>query len=118
MPRYTVGKTFRFEAAHSLPHLPEGHKCKNLHGHSYSFCVEVDGPLDDRGFVVDYDEISVAVQPIVESLDHKNLNEVLMVRTTAENIAAWIFLEVKRNLGRCSRVRLWETPTSVVVYEE
>ena len=26
-------KDFRFEAAHYLPNVPEGHKCRRMHGH-------------------------------------------------------------------------------------
>jgi 6-pyruvoyltetrahydropterin/6-carboxytetrahydropterin synthase len=32
-------KEYRFEAAHRLPRVPEGHKCARVHGHSYK--VEV-----------------------------------------------------------------------------
>ncbi|HEX7653942.1 MAG TPA: 6-carboxytetrahydropterin synthase, partial [Verrucomicrobiae bacterium] len=28
-------KSFQFEAAHLLPHLPKNHKCRRLHGHSF-----------------------------------------------------------------------------------
>ncbi|OXX25149.1 6-pyruvoyl trahydropterin synthase family protein, partial [Vibrio sp. V08_P9A1T1] len=28
-------KEFMFEAAHRLPHVPAGHKCGRLHGHSF-----------------------------------------------------------------------------------
>ena len=113
----TVGKDFRFEAAHSLPHLPEGHKCRNLHGHSYRFRVEVKGPIDGRGFVVDYAEISEIVDPIVARLDHQNLNDLFARPTTAENLAMYLLKEVEDHLGRCHRITLWETPTSVVIYE-
>jgi len=112
-----VGKEFRFEAAHSLPHLPEGHKCRNLHGHSYRFRVDVCGPVDGRGFVMDYAEISRVVDPIVERLDHQNLNDIFAKATTAENLADWLQKEIEDHLGRCDRIVLWETPTSVVVYE-
>lgn len=71
MKLFTVSKDFSFEAAHSLPHLPVGHKCRNVHGHSYRFRVECTGPLDARGFVVDFAEISAAVKPIVERIDHR-----------------------------------------------
>ena len=114
----TVGKEFRFEAAHSLPHLPEGHKCRNLHGHSYRFRVDIKGPIDPRdGFVIDYAEISKHVDPIVARLDHQNLDEIFAKATTAENIAIWLFREVEDRVGRCERITLWETPTSVVIYE-
>ena len=36
-----VIKTFRFEAAHTLPHAPPGHKCRRMHGHSYRLDVHV-----------------------------------------------------------------------------
>ena len=118
MPRiFTVGKEFRFEAAHSLPHLPEGHKCRNLHGHSYRFRVDICGPVDGDGFVVDYADISRAVDPIVDRLDHRNLNDIFAKATTAENLAAWLFTEVEDQMGGCHRVTLWETPTSVVICE-
>jgi len=113
----TVGKEFRFEAAHSLPHLPEGHKCRQLHGHSYRFRVDICGHVDERGFVIDYAEIAQAVDPIVASLDHKNLNDIFAKPTTAENLAIWLHQQVEDRLGKCHRVTLWETPTSVVICE-
>jgi 6-pyruvoyltetrahydropterin/6-carboxytetrahydropterin synthase len=113
----TVGKDFHFEAAHSLPHLPEGHKCRNLHGHSYKFRVDIEGRVDARGFVIDYAEIASAVEPVVAQLDHQNLNDIFACATTAENLAAWLFKKVEDKLGRCKRITLWETPTSVVTYE-
>jgi len=115
---FTVGKEFRFEAAHSLPDLPDGHKCKRLHGHSYRFLVEIAGPVNGLGFVIDYAEISAAVDPIVATLDHRNLNDLMAKATTAENLAAWLFTEVEDRLGRCHRITLWETPTSIVICEE
>lgn len=118
MPRATVAKEFRFEAAHSLPHLPEGHKCRNVHGHSYRFRVEVEGPVGEDGFVIDYAEIERAVAPLVAKLDHQYLNDLFSDRnTTAENLAAWLFKEIENRLGRCTRVVFFETPTSRVIYE-
>lgn len=112
-----VGKEFRFEAAHSLPHLPKGHKCANVHGHSYRFRVEILGDVDTRGFVIDYADISFAIRPIVDFLDHKNLNDIFPFYTTAENISAWLFKQAADRLGSCHRISFWETPTSVVHYE-
>lgn len=31
----SICRTYRFEAAHHLPMLPETHKCHRLHGHNY-----------------------------------------------------------------------------------
>lgn len=41
----TVFKDFTFEACHSMPHLPRGHKCKRMHGHSYKVRVYATGPI-------------------------------------------------------------------------
>ena len=49
-----IFKEFSFEAAHRLPHVPEGHKCARLHGHSFRVAVHVRGPLDPTlGWVMD-----------------------------------------------------------------
>ena len=110
----TVAKDFNFEAAHSLPHLPEWHKCRRLHGHSYQFRVEVDGEIDERGFVIDYAEISEAVNPIVKRLDHFNLNEIFDFHTTAENLAVWLYNEIPLDV---SRIVFFETASTSVIYD-
>jgi 6-pyruvoyltetrahydropterin/6-carboxytetrahydropterin synthase len=85
-----IGRTYRFESAHHLPLLPEGHKCKNLHGHNYRIDVAVCGTLDARGFVKDFAEIDAEIMPLVRKLDHRLLNEVEgLENPTAEVIAAW-----------------------------
>lgn len=107
--KFTVSKKFSFEAAHSLPHLPVGHKCRNLHGHSYIVEVFCTGPLDARGFVADFAELSEAMKPVVDRLDHQNLNEVLPVASTAENLGAWILEQLIPKLPCVSRVDVHET---------
>lgn len=117
--KFTVSKRFTFEAAHSLPHLPVGHKCRNVHGHSYVVEVFVSGPLDARGFVVDYAEISAALKPIIAQLDHQNLNEVLPCFTTAENVGAWILEQAAAALPLTPpcRVDVYETAMACVRVE-
>lgn len=38
---YSVTKTFKFDAAHRLFTMPENHKCRNIHGHSYVVRVSI-----------------------------------------------------------------------------
>jgi 6-pyruvoyltetrahydropterin/6-carboxytetrahydropterin synthase len=114
---FTVTKQFRFEAAHSLPHLPEGHKCRNVHGHSYWFEVAVSSrSLDERGFVIDYAEIHEAVNPIAKYLDHQDLNQLFEFATTAENLAKWIYEEARHSV-EIEHVTLKETSTTSVTYK-
>lgn len=65
-------KMFRFEASHILPKHPG--KCSRLHGHSWVLHVETEGQRNtDTGFVMDYADMSAAVKPLVERLDHRHL---------------------------------------------
>lgn len=85
-------KDFTFEAAHHLPEVPEGHKCRRLHGHSYRVRVYVEGELNPRlGWVVDCAQIRQACEPIRQQLDHFYFNEIEgLENPTAEVLAQWI----------------------------
>src|SRR5260370_35845007 len=110
-------KQFHFEAAHSLP----GHrgKCARLHGHSYQLEVALRAPLkqapgaSDDGMVMDFDDLSSLVrQAVLERLDHQDLNAVTGIRTTAENLAHWIWdalLQAGLPEALLYRICLWET---------
>ena len=89
-------KTFQFEAAHLLPHLPESHKCRRLHGHSFKVEVAVAGECDEKlGWLMDYADISEAFQPIWKKLDHYYLNEIPgLENPTSEKIAACCYIKM------------------------
>jgi 6-pyruvoyltetrahydropterin/6-carboxytetrahydropterin synthase len=116
--RVQLAKTFTFEAAHSLPTFPDGHKCRRLHGHSYQAEVRVEGELDERrGYLVDYGEIKAACGPIRAALDHRHLNEIGgLENPTAENLARWIWQRLKPSLPLLSAVIIRETCTSACEY--
>jgi 6-pyruvoyltetrahydropterin/6-carboxytetrahydropterin synthase len=100
-----IGRMYRFESAHYLPSVPEGHRCRNLHGHNYRIAVTVCGSLDARGFVCDFAEIDAVLKPILEQVDHRLLNEVPgLENPTAEIIAAWFLSRIPN----CERVRVYE----------
>jgi len=113
-----VVKTFRFEAAHSLPNAPPGHKCRNLHGHGYRIDVHVTGAVDPRGgWVIDFGEITKVVAPILAELDHRLLNDVPgLANSTAETIARYLFDRISPHLPGLSAVTAWESDTSRAVY--
>src|SRR5262245_56863975 len=90
-----IGRTYRFESAHHLPHPPDGHKCKNLHGHNYRMEVVLRGTLDERGFVKDFAEIDIELMPLIKMVDHRLLNDVPgLENPTDEVIAAWFFARI------------------------
>jgi 6-pyruvoyltetrahydropterin/6-carboxytetrahydropterin synthase len=111
-------KTFRFEAAHSLPHVPPGHKCARLHGHSYRVDVHVTGEPDSRtGWVIDFGRIKNVVAPILEELDHRCLNELPgLENSTSERLAQYLWDRIAAKLPNLSAVTIWESQTSRCVY--
>ena len=107
-------KDFRFEAAHFLPNVPEGHKCRRIHGHSFKGEVAVRGPVDPKlGWVSDFADLRHAVDPIVDRLDHYLLNEIEgLENPTAELLAIWIWRQLEGKVPGLHRVTLEETCTS------
>jgi 6-pyruvoyltetrahydropterin/6-carboxytetrahydropterin synthase len=91
--RATIAKRFTFDAAHSIPGLPIGHKCARLHGHTYVVELVVFGVVDQFGFVMDYADIEAVWYAKVERLiDHQHLNDIPgLERPSTEVLAHWIF---------------------------
>ncbi|KGQ37069.1 6-carboxytetrahydropterin synthase QueD [Gallibacterium genomosp. 1] len=138
-----VAKEFSFDMAHLL----DGHdgKCQNLHGHTYKLQVIVSGETENsgakKGMVIDFADLKKVVNDLIISpMDHafiydqssereikiaqllQQLNSktfALPMRSTAENLAQFIFQRLKENVGfHLHSIRLWETPTSFAEYGE
>jgi 6-pyruvoyltetrahydropterin/6-carboxytetrahydropterin synthase len=112
-----IFREFTFEAAHRLPCVSPGHKCAQVHGHSYRVQVSVTGPIDPQfGWVLDFAEIDRACLDVHADLDHRMLNDIDgLDNPTVENLAAWIW---KRLAPKCplAAITIWETPHSGCVY--
>ena len=113
-----IYKAFSIEAAHRLPNLPESHKCYRLHGHSFKIEVHVTGEVDQKtGWIMDFANISAAFKPLFERLDHHYLNEIEgLENPTSENLARWIWRQLKPALPLLSSVVVKETCTAGCVY--
>lgn len=113
-----IFKIFTIEAAHHLPNVPENHKCRRLHGHSFRIEVHVAGPVQEQsGWIMDFADLSRAFQPIYEELDHHYLNEIEGLQNpTSEILARWIWCKLKPALPALSKVIVRETCTAGCVY--
>lgn len=113
-----IYKKYTFEAAHRLPNVPEGHKCARLHGHSYSVEVHVSGqPDSELGWIMDFSDITAAVNPVIKQLDHYYLNDINgLENPTSENIVRWLWPRLKAVLPALSKLVISETCTSGCVY--
>ena len=108
-----IAKEFHWEMGHRLP-FHKG-KCKNLHGHSYKAVVEFEGKLDTNGMLIDYYDVKLIVQPIIEALDHgfmvqkddieviealqklKSKTIINNLHSTAENLCTYFLQEIKKS---------------------
>ena len=97
--------------------MPEGHKCRRLHGHSYRVEVAIAGEVDLRtGLLIDYAAIGEAFAPLHAALDHRYLNEVDgLENPTSELLARWIWERLAPVLPLVA-VRIHETCTSACLY--
>ena len=118
MPAREIFKVFTFEAAHRLPHVPPGHKCGRMHGHSYEVTVRLSGPVDPRmGWVRDFGDVSAAFRPLYERLDHHTLNDIEgLENPTSEALARWLWTKLVPALPELSEIAVKETATAGCVY--
>ena len=98
--RCRLSRDFRFEAAHFLPRVPEEHKCRRMHGHSYQVRVTVEGEIDPAiGWLIDFAAVDAAVDPLVARLDHRVLNEIEgLDNPTSEVLAVWLWRALEGRL--------------------
>lgn len=111
-----------FSSAHNIRGYDGA--CENLHGHNWKVEVNVCAPtLDKLGMVIDFKVLKEETRKVIDSLDHKYLNEVPPFdreNATAENIARFIFKELSKAIKniKVSEVRVWESESAAAAYSE
>lgn len=114
-----IYKQFSFDSAHFLPNVPKGHKCGNMHGHTYLLTVYIEGiPDQESGWIIDYADLKKAIKPVIDQLDHHLLNDIPgLENPTSENLSIWLWNNIKPLVPGLNKIELKETPTSGVIYE-
>lgn len=107
-----IAKTFDFDAAHFLPNVPDGHKCKRMHGHTYRVEIICSGELDARGMIIDYAEIAQAWKPLHALLDHRCLNDIPGLENPTTEVLAPFVLNRLPALLPVVAVRIYESATT------
>ncbi|MBS0196293.1 MAG: 6-carboxytetrahydropterin synthase QueD [Planctomycetes bacterium] len=113
-----IFRDFTFEAAHFLPNVPDGHKCKRLHGHSYRARIHVRGVQQPHtNWVMDFAELKRLVEPIIDSLDHRTLNDIPgLENPTAEQITRYLWTHIKAAVPGLAEITLHETAKAGCTY--
>ena len=114
-------KIFTFDSCHHLP-FHQG-KCKNLHGHTYTLEVTIEGSLvkeetPEYGMITDFANLKEIVKRrVIDIYDHQDLNK-FFPNPTSEIMAKVIFHDLVSEFNAdgvpytLHSIKLWETPTS------
>jgi len=117
---YSLKVESLFSAAHNLREYRG--KCEELHGHNWKVEAAVAAEkLDQTGMVMDFTHIKTELKKIMEILDHKYINNIPYfkeVNPTSENIAKYIYDNLKAALPGLISVTVWESERSSATYEE
>jgi len=81
-----------------MPRYGKDHSYGNIHGHSYEITICIIGDkIPSKGWVMDFKEIDLIMEPLIKKIDHKLLNEVKgLENPTSENIAIWFWKKIKK----------------------
>jgi 6-pyruvoyltetrahydropterin/6-carboxytetrahydropterin synthase len=107
-----------FSSAHNL----RGYKgkCEELHGHNWKVeVVVVSSKLDKIGMVMDFKSLKEKLFTLLEKLDHKYLNNLdyfKKVNPTSENIAKYLFDNLKAKVPGLYCVTVWESDKACATY--
>lgn len=116
--RAHIWRSFRFEAAHQLPNVPEGHQCGRMHGHSFEVILHASQDISSVDMGMDFDELEKKWQPLHRKLDHSCLNDITgLENPTSEHVAAWIWGKLKPKISELSWVTVYETATAGCHYD-
>lgn len=126
-----IGKKFEFHACHKLAH-PERSKevneetygaCYGMHGHTWKFLVEIEGSVNEFGWIMNFSELKKLVnKKVLSKLDHHDgdIGEVIGMIPTAENLAKWIWNQLEKDIEwtgqKLRKVKIYETDTSYAKY--
>ena len=113
-----IFKKFKFDAAHSLPQAPEGHKCRRVHGHTFEVAIHVIGEVNpDSGWIIDFADIKKAFGPLLEQFDHYYINDIEgLEQPTCENLCKWIWDRLAPQLPGLCKIVVMENETCGAIY--
>ena len=117
--KFVISKEFQFDYAHYLDTYKGA--CMQCHGHLGVLIVSVKAEKNEEtGMVVDFKELNkIVTSKVIKKLDHHLINEVadeLASNATAENMCVWIWKQLENVIPNLYELKLFETPTSFVVY--
>lgn len=122
---YRIGVWDHFSSAHYLRNY-QG-KCEHLHGHNWKVEVVLEGEtLDNAGMMLDFSILKGFLKEIMNTLDHKCLNDDIDffkdLSPSSEHIARFVYNSLKEKLKdypvKMYEVKVFESENSYAIYKE
>jgi 6-pyruvoyl-tetrahydropterin synthase len=121
---FEVAYETTFCATHRL--TEDGRPIEPNHGHDWRVeAVAAGEALDRIGVVIDFEHLKKVLAEVASRFHYKDVNEhpaFAGQSPSAEAVARYFFLEVRKGLGdegrRLRRVRVWEAPGCSATYSE
>ncbi|MFA4854656.1 MAG: 6-carboxytetrahydropterin synthase QueD [Candidatus Omnitrophota bacterium] len=116
--------SLKIEGSFSSAHNLRGYKgkCEDLHGHNWRVEISAQSTeLDDIGMLLDFKYLKKKLNVVLETMDHKYLNKLAFfkrINPTSENIAKYVYDQLKPRIPLLNSVTVWENSTSAAIYEE
>ena len=88
-----------------------------LHRHDFKYDITLRASLNEEGYIEDFRKVEDLLKKINVKLEGRSLNEILPLPTT-ENLAYYIFREVKEVFPSAVRITLREKENYSASYEE
>ena len=111
--RHEIWKSFSFQASHQLPNVPDDHKCKNMHGHTFRVVLHLEASLENTEVI----RIEKICAELKANLDRKCLNQVNgLENPTSEILASWIWLRLESLSIPISKVEVMENNDSGCIF--
>ena len=94
-----------------------GQLAEASHTHHFAYQVTFYGPLNKEGFLIDFRAVQDFLQHTINPhLDDADLNT-LFTNPTTENIAIWIFEQIRQKFPQIFSVRVAEAPDRWIEYK-
>lgn len=121
---FEVAYETTFCSTHRL--TKNGQPLEPLHGHDWQVeVVAASETLDEKGVVLDFEDLKSAVGQVASRFHYKDLGshpDFAGKSASAEEVARYFFLEVRKLLGEAgrqlARVRVFEAPGCSAAYFE
>jgi 6-pyruvoyltetrahydropterin/6-carboxytetrahydropterin synthase len=108
-----IWRRYRFEAAHQLPNVAQGHQCGRMHGHGFEVILHVNQNLYNQPMGMDFDVLDSFWYPLHQQLHNSCLNDIDgLENPTSEVLSNWIWKKLELQLDSLSWVTVYETHSS------